>query len=70
VTWANIARGTLGWSGQAKMFVELGLDKPFHNLKTKKKRIRIKTMKRILKDISIRDVFKHIEGFDDDGFRI
>lgn len=70
--WAKTAQGVLGWSGQANMMVDLGMDRYLFpgRLKSKKKRIRRKVMKRILKDIAIRDVFRHIEGFDDEGYRI
>jgi len=61
--WAPIARGVLGWKGQAEMFVLMGLDRELHlhSLKTKKRRIRIKITMKTLKHCAAQDVFQHFE---------
>jgi len=55
----RIAKGKLGWSGQAKMFVWLNLDKQMFGGKGKK-RVRIKKMKRQLKKAFLEQVLSHL----------
>lgn len=62
----KIAKGTLGWRGQAEMMVMLGLDKDIFKGKTGKRK-RVKRMKKFLKEMYLREVFQHCEVTFEDG---
>jgi hypothetical protein len=56
---AQIGRGKLGWSGQARMFVALGLDRQFGVYG--KKRLRKKKMKRLIQSVFLREIGRNLE---------
>lgn len=70
MTARNIRVGYLGKNGQANMMLALGLDQIL-GIKGKK-RIRKKRMKQMVEDMHnhvLRNVYRHFEGFDQDGFK-
>lgn len=69
-TWYRAATGILGWSGQARLMVDLKVDRHLTGIRTKKRRIRIKVLKKKLRETALRAVLSHLEGFDDNGYRL
>lgn len=62
---ARIARGHLGWGGNARLMVEFGFDRhllPRGHRRLGNKRMRIKKMKSYMKEIFMQAIAEHVES--------